>query len=344
MLLSMAIYFGHTTAQRILESRLVRELEVTNVRGPINCISNKEDVLVLIHREFGGEAGALSDESLFLRANEPIDLVVSCQEDRRKWKGARFHVMSERIPPHSFRILRADILVACPELCFLQRASELTLIETICLAMSFCGIYRLNGDAPDGSSGSTTIFDRHPIMTVDSALRYLKDLDGFPGVEKARRALSYALPYSGSPKETQMVIPFYLPRKYGGFGLPRPSMNRELPLTDHARKIIGKERCFGDAVWESGVKDDPRCFDLEFQSKEHHDNEQSYGDDFGRQIGLEAAGHTVQFVANAQLSNIEQMTELARRIAAFTHTKLPENAFEKTPKRIELLHELASSI
>ena len=132
----------------------------------------------------------------------------------------RIKTIKKLLSSASFR-REEGVFVACPELCLLQLASTLSLVDTIKVAMSFCGIYKLVGDTV-----SKSIFDRAPIMTVDSALSYLDCVGEVPGVLNERKALQYVLPNSGSPMETRMVLPFYLPKRMGGYGLPKPVMNR----------------------------------------------------------------------------------------------------------------------
>lgn len=326
----MAIYLGHTTAQRILESKLVRTLDTTTLLlGPINCLYNKRDVLHEIGERFKSDSGKTISNPLFLRQGDDLDIIVSSQLEKRHWDGARFHVYPEGFPMRSFLQLKEGIFVASPELCFLQRAAELSLIETIKLAMSFCGIYKLVGDEDNDS-----IFDRKPIMTIDSAFSFLGPLDGLPGVKNARKALELALPMSGSPMETRMVMPFYLPNWLGGFGLPRPEMNKEIPLDEHASLLCEATTCRGDAVWEDGKNL------FEYQSRENHDISEQYGKDYARQLALEAMGYEVHFVTMQQMRNVDQVTELARIISRRTGYHLKKRVLAATKRRENLLESV----
>ncbi len=331
----MAIYLGHTTAQRILESKLVRELDPMLLKGPINCVSNKQEVTKIINARFGDSVTTGLTSPFFAKEGEKLDLVVASQDEKRRWKGVNCHVFHAGLPQRSFLQLKEDVLVACPELCFLQRSAELSLVGAIKLAMSFCGLYRLEGTT---DKEQQSIFDRSPIMTVEGALTYLEGLKGIPGLETARRALSYTLPNSGSPMETAMVIPFYLPYSLGGFGLPRPEMNMIVPLDERGQAICGKQYCRGDAGWP--VPAPRKAPILEYQSKEQHDKAEQYGKDYARQLAMQSQGHDVRFVTMEQVSSIEQMTELARVIRRHTRARVPEKVFEQTEKRLELLREV----
>lgn len=338
----MAIYLGHTTAQRILESRLVRDIDTGSLRGPINCITSKEEVTQILASAFTSPNGLPLDNPLYLQADESIDVVVEHTTERSHWKGITCHVLPSGIPPRSFLLLNDDVMVACPELCFLQQCSHLSLIGAIMLAMSFCGVYGLTGESPIESAAlsddsmTDSIFNRRPIMTVESAREYLDGITGVRGINRAKRALDFVLPMSGSPMETRLALPFYLPTRLGGFGLPRPILNPEIPLNEAAAAIAGQKVCRGDLVWEY-LK---LLLVMEYQSREYHDIREKYGADYGRQLALQSMGHDVRFVTSAQLASIEQITELARVVAAHMHVKLTDHALKLTSARKRLFDEL----
>lgn len=331
----MAIYLGHNTARSVLESRIVRDLDCTPLRGVLNSIGHKEHATKLLtdlrakYKEFDYSPTYLDP------AKNTVDLLVSSQNEKRHWDGFSFHILPPGVPERSFWQVDEDLLVACPELCLLLLANDLSLIETIKVAMSFCGIYRLEGDEE-----SKSIFHRKPVMTVDGALSYLAKVKDVGSATKARRALSYTLPNSGSPMETRMVLPLFLPRTMGGFGLPRPTMNEAIELNDRAMAILGtdEDTCAGDAVWTdvaTGLK-----IILEYQSFEYHNSMASFGRDYARALALESMGHTVIFVSKVQLENPTQLAEIARRVAVAIEYPLPQRALAEDGRRKKLVEEI----
>lgn len=339
MLGDMAIYLGHNTARRILESKLVLDMDHELYRGPLNCQSGKRDVKRVLSAAFKDFDFSSISSALYTNQGEDLDLLVADQSDKRKWKGAKCHVLRNGIPSRSFWLVKEGIFVASPELCLLQLAESLSFIDTLKVAMSFCGIYRLVGDTE-----SKSIFDREPIMTVDGGLAFLDSIGRVPGADNMRRALQYTVPYSGSPMETRMVLPFYLHGNMGGFGLPRPTMNKPIYLNEAAREIAGvpawQDKFAGDACWTNPKTEIETVF--EYQSKEMHDNEIAYGEDYARQLALESMGHKVHLVTNAQLRSPEQMAELARCIARECGFRTDPRAFITTDKRRKLLREVNS--
>ena len=63
----MAIYLGHTTAQRILESKLALDLDRELYRGPLNCQSGKREVMDTIANAFKNDSSIDPDNPLYMR-------------------------------------------------------------------------------------------------------------------------------------------------------------------------------------------------------------------------------------------------------------------------------------
>lgn len=136
--------------------------------------------------------------------------------------------------------------------------------------------------------------------------------------------------------ESRFALALCLPTRLGGFGLPKPELNAAIPLDEVAAKIAGQSICRGDLVWEY-LK---LLLVMEYQSREYHDIREKYGADYGRQLALQSMGHDVRFVTSTQLASIEQMTELARVVAAHMHVKLTDHALKLTSARKRLFDEL----
>lgn len=330
----MAIYLGHTTAQRILESRLAKDIDSMASASLVEPTSARGEVRKYVTQAFGDEYKKQLSTAFYQEAKEPLDLIVADTLQRRVWRGVRCHILPEGVPKESFFMLREGIMVACPELCLVQQCERLTLIEAIKLAMKLCGVYKLVGDEEDKN-----ILSRKPVMTIDNAFAYLDQLREVPGMDMARRALHYALPMSGSPMETVMALLLCLPVRMGGFGLPRPTMNFQVGLDDRALAIANKVFPRGidpvlavDAKWNDLI--------FEFQSWEYHDSARAYGEDYARQLALQSMGYTVQFVTIEQLRNADQLTELARMVAHEMGSRLSAAALRCVDRRAQLFADL----
>lgn len=334
MLARMAIYLGHNTARRILESRLALQLEPAPGHVMTNPEVGKKAVRASILAGLGDEANLQQlSKNFYCHANEPLDLMTQSLSERRAWKGMKCHVHESRYPSGSFYLLEAGIYVASPALCLIQLAPRLSQIELIKQAMSFCGIYQLEGDH------ERLPYERKPLTTPKEILEYVDRAKGMQGAVMVRDAMKWVIPNSGSPMETRMVLPLYLARHLGGFGLPRPQMNAPIKLSEEAKRIAGKQFCFGDAVWKAPRR---KPLDFEYQSREFHDKPEQYGSDYGRQLALQHDGYFIQFVTSAQLNDPSQLNELARLVASHTGIWLPKSVFNWDDARRKLNREIQS--
>ena len=329
----MAIYLGHTTAQRILESRLALQLEPVSYHIPHEFTVGKREVEQCLRHAFGYECPQPWSQLFFDRPGEPLDLLIDTPSSRRRWSGVNCHLIMDNLPSESFMQLDVGIFVASPALCLIQQAQNLSRIGLIKLAMSFCGIYQLEGDI------EREPFSRKPITTPQEIMDYLGRAEGMKGVQRVADAMKWVLPNSGSPMETRMVLPLYLSRHLGGYGLPRPSMNAAIRLSDEATLIAGQRHCFADALW---IVKGKRPFIEEYQSRENHDIAEKYGSDYGRQLALQHDRYTVQFVTSVQLNSPAQLNELARLVAKHTGTWLPDSAYKWDDLRTKMNQEVQS--
>lgn len=335
MLVDMAIYLGHNTARRILESKLALNLEPVPQHSMVNCETGKKAVTGTIRAAFkdGNIVQPLS-HNFFCHGDEPLDLMTDDPNARHVWKGGRIHLVPTKLPNGSFMHLNVGIYVASPALCLVQHASLLTRIELVQLAMSFCGIYQLEGDEQRGP------YTREPIATPRDILSYLNRAKEMRGAAMVEEAMKWVIPNSGSQMETKMALSMYLSRRLGGYGLPRPTMNARIPLSEDMSDMLDQSCCYGDAIWR---RDGYVPFDMEFQSYEHHLSAEKYAVDIARQLAIQHEGYDVQFVTKHQLDNHDQLNELARLVAAHTGVRLPESAFEWPQSRIDRHEALMST-
>lgn len=288
----MPIFLGHTTAECILNSpdapHFERSSEVPAYTGFVD-----DEVL-----------SSLDLSAFELPENAPLDIVVSAREKRRYRKGLRCHVSSGDLPYGAYLQIASDVFVASPALCLLQQAPSLTLAGRIKLAARFCGTY-----APS-KKDSRGFITRMPLATPDNLRDFAELCPRTRGVQQVLEAIDWTLPNAASPMETEMVMPFYLPQEWGGFGLPKPTMNYEVTLNARARAMTGTTKAYIDAYWEE------HSFGFEYQSKLKHDFEEKYGEDIGRQLAVESMGRTIRMVTLEQLKNAAQLEYLAGLVAS----------------------------
>lgn len=287
----MAIFFGYKTAEHMLNSAMAHGFRPSD-ETPSSCGYIDHEVL-----------GSIDLSCFELPETEPLDLVVASPERRRNGKRIHCHVSSGSLPHGAYLEASPDVYVSSPALCLLQRSPSLSFVDRIQLCAQYCGTYAPSKKDPRG------FITRDPLATLEEIENFAMLCNGVNGRQPALNAIPWTLPNAASPMETKMVMPFYLPGKTGGFGLPLPTMNYELTLSPRASAMTGKEKAVVDAYWPDAD------FGLEYQSEMFHHDDDRYGQDIGRQLALETMGKIIRMVTFEQLRNPVQLERLAEIIA-----------------------------
>jgi hypothetical protein len=80
----------------------------------------------------------------FWGLSAPLHVLAQNTGVRRTTATLRRHICSQPLPTGSLIQISPELIVASPELCFLQMASELSLLDLVGLGFEFCGTYRLD--------------------------------------------------------------------------------------------------------------------------------------------------------------------------------------------------------
>ena len=181
-----------------------------------------------------------------------------------------------------------QILLSTPEFCFLEAATDLSLLELIQLGYDLCAIY-----LPDSFSEFNQI-NRKAITTQQAISEYLNSAVNVKGVQKARRAISYVLDNSNSPMETMIAIIMTLPRNLGGYGIIKPQLNKKIMLSSYGSQLLHRNYCICDAVWPL------QKVILEYDSNMTHLNPEQHKIDKARLNALSMSGyHVISITADA---------------------------------------------
>lgn len=217
-----------------------------------------------------------------------MHLFVSNENERHARPGVVWHKARKGIPQKSFLLIHG-LYCVCPELLFLQMASELSFGSLVELGFSLCGDY---------GAGSRLHFDSlsNALTTPNALQSYLNCCNRIKGLEKAKAAAKYVLAGSASPRESKLAIMLILPKRLGGYGLPFPQMNTE----------IGSTGRFGDLVW-------PRQkVILEYDSSAFHGTAEADERDSIRRVEADLAGYSVITVKRPQLNDRLLFDDVAR--------------------------------
>ena len=289
--------------------------------------------------------------------HDPLDLLVPNASCFSRGKRARFHVWKDFFPPRSFLRVHDRIFVSTPYFIVLQlsaaapptrlmraRAEEAArqdatiraelglegrtttpselrqwennarLVGAAQVLCDFAGTYRY----VPGTGGIR--YETKPLLSRDSFSTYLASVEARKGAGRARRVAELAFDGAASPMETMLALMLTLPVELGGFGLPRPQLNREIPVDPSLRELVSQEALFADLSWP-----DARVA-VEYYGWEEHfgAGPQKVGRDAARANSLVSLGWTVLHVTYEQVKTLAGMTLLARQVAHALGVELAE--------------------
>ena len=308
----MPLYLGHTTAQRILEHPGIEKLPRSDASHLEHCLAARCDLAQL-------------DLSPLAELPTPLDVLISSRNQARYWSGITCHRCPEHLPAGAFLELTSDLYIASPELLFVLRAQELSLPQAIDLGCWLCGTFGYNAKGKP--------IERLPLTSPDRLRTFVEHCPRMDGIQTARRALGFVIPNAASPMEAACAIPFYLPRRLGGFGLPTPELNYYIPLPPHAAAIAGKECIYIDVYWK-----DYR-FGCEYQGEETHGLYSALRSDIARQLAAEETHIELQMMTIDQIRDQNQRLAVARKIARHlgTEIKVDDGFMKRNQAMVDML-------
>ncbi|GAA6490174.1 hypothetical protein K270103H11_27410 [Gordonibacter urolithinfaciens] len=120
----------------------------------------------------------------------PLHVIVAGQEQRRPSSEFVCHVWSGPLPKGSVLDTQNGFCVCSPELCFLQMANSLSMVELIMLGFELCGTY----DVSDGD-----VRECQPLTSVAKLSAFADKMHGVNGRKNALAALKQVVGGSASP-------------------------------------------------------------------------------------------------------------------------------------------------
>ena len=271
----------------------------------------------------------------------PIEVLLHDKSQRTRSKAVRARIWATPVVPTAFRTARKGIYVSSPEFAFLQMATRLTLPELVALGMELCGTYRrkVRVFSPGSDEvGFTTLYHQKMLTNPKRLRGFLSSMRPAPGCSKALKALEYVLPNSASPMETALYLLLCLPRKYGGYALPKPTLNPPITISKSGRKHTLRRSAKPDLYWRK-IR-----LDLEYNSDEFHEEDQRAIDSMRRKA-LERMKVEVIELTPEELLSVELFHATALRIAQrFKKRIRPEHEGGFSEKRLELRSILFSEI
>ena len=238
----------------------------------------------------------------------PLHIMIGNAEARRKRKTMRLHLFDGQTPEGSFIRIDDGLFVSSPEFCFLQMASLLPLAGLIELGYELCGTYSIPA-VGDPNVPERGFHKRQPLTNSKRLAAFLVRIPGVNGHQNALKAVRYILEGSASPMETKLSIILTLPYKLGGFGFPRPELNKRVVPSKTDKRFSGKASYVCDLFWTD------HNLAVEYDSVLFHAGQGQIADDSKKKNTLTMMGVTTISVTKQQLYSREEFEKTAVAIA-----------------------------
>lgn len=272
-----------------------------------------------IEREFGP-----------LHVMPPYHIFAPDKRSRRASRRSVCRALPEGLVTPSFVSINDACACAIPELAYLYLCQSGDLTSHVQCAMELCGTYALGPNEHD----RITRYQLAPLSSKASIREYAQVNRGVKGSGKALSTLRYVCDKSASPMETALCMLLCLPTKSGGYGLPLPELNAELPVIAHLGSRREKGVRYGDLVYRS-----TRLI-IEYQSRLFHEYAGTSDDDEERRDDLEVMGYHVMFITPNRLKDFDRFEGIVQRIAHHLGVSLASSIMGATEERLELRKRL----
>jgi len=226
-----------------------------------------------------------------------------------------------------------NLYVSSPEFCFLQMAGKYALLGLIELGYELCGSYSMpaaKSAAGDSRAPVKGFYDRPPLTSTRKLAAFLTRMPGAKGHQKAIRALRYILDGSASPMETKLSMFLTLPYKLGGFGFPKPELNRRIIPSKINKHFSDKIFFVCDLFWPD------HDLAVEYDSEQFHTGRDKIADDSKKRNSLTMMGITVITVTKTQIFD---RTEFEKVVGVLSKCLKKRLRF-KNPQFAEIHNEL----
>ena len=285
--LSMLRYLRGIRDDRLLEPP-------SRIRSLAEAVHGVRDLRSLSHRS----------ELIIGHAGETVHALVPKKQMVVSYDSIATHLWSAKVPSGAFIKLTDDLYVSSPAFLFLQMARELDEIGLCRLGLELCGTYSLPERHAPYVPGSVdeTLYELLPATTAKKILSLCGAVDdSVPGARKAKMVAGWLVDGAASPMEAATYMMLCLPKRKGGYGLPKPLLNPEVKVSTST----GEERRYPDLYWER------ESVDIEYQSDLAHGGDWNHYRDSKRQVTLTVNRITVLPLTKTQVYSTADFHELA---------------------------------
>ncbi|HOK49183.1 MAG TPA: hypothetical protein PLM18_03320 [Sedimentibacter sp.] len=247
-----------------------------------------------------------------------VNYTVTNKSERFLKKDKIIHLCEIDLPDNAV-VLKDGILVASPELVFLQLASCLDMHRLILLGLQLCS-------HPPGKPSEA-------ITTKQKLKTFIAKTPGHRGHRNASRAVNYIEDGSASVMESVAYMILSLPHSLGGYGLDGAVFNYELLLKDEAAKRLGQKRCYVDLYYKK------ERLAVEYDSFAFHNRPMNQGKDAIRSAILERHKIDVMHLSTIQLYDKDACKVFAFNLASHLGKRMQIRA-----KKFDRMHALLRTL
>lgn len=259
---------------------------------------------------------------------EPINVLVGRKQDVHHSKGIRYSVFSGSLPSQSVCRLDSDMYVTSPKFTFVRLARRMAPIQLIRVGYEMAGSFAPNDSDVRGFSKCPAMF------SVKELTSFLGHAKGVQGSGPARQAARHVLDNAASPMEAELAMILTLPRRLGGYGLPKPRLNHRLSLDTANGSMLSRTSVIVDLAWPE------RKLVLEYDSDQFHTGSEKIAADSERRNDIELLGYDVQTVTNKEMSNIGKTDKIAKSVASKLGVRIRNEGDGFLGKQVELRRTL----
>lgn len=236
--------------------------------------------------------------------DKSIHVLVSNKNDLHHANRISYSVFSGSLPSQSLCRLDGSMYVTSPKFTFVRLARKMTLMQLVVLGYEMTGSFTPNSVDLRGFSKCD------PMFSVKELTAFLDRLEGVQGSPLARQAAKHVIDNAASPREAELAMLLTLPRRLGGYGLPKPRLNYQLDLSAPRGSALNRTSIIVDFAWpESKLA-------LEYDSDQFHTGAEKIAADSERRNDIKLLGYDVQTVTNKEISSIGKTDKIAKSVAS----------------------------
>ena len=224
-----------------------------------------------------------------------------------------------------------------PEYLFLQMAETMSFIDLLMLGFELCGTY-FGNQATNTFNDSALPSPRHKPFTKANKIKRLLDSDvasQTKGTKQAKQAAKFLLDNSYSPRESALALMLTLPRRLGGYALPRPLLNQHINIPRNNSQLTHNDHFRCDLFWPK------ENLAIEYDSDLHHTGARKIAKNASRRDALALLGIQVITVTNKQFASMQEMDKVAHTVAKILGVRQRnEKRYNYQTRKIQLLQQL----